>query len=350
MQEHDVIFLLMDTRESRWLPTLLCAARGRLALNAALGFDSFVVMRHGGPPPSARRHALAAAQQQQQQGQPNDGDADAAAAASPPARLGCYFCNDVVAPANSTVDRTLDQQCTVARPGLSGVAGALAVELLAACLAHPLGGDAPAAGSEASRMAAQVRCRRRRCSCCRTGRRGEREGHAMRSSRPAARRVEVRCLGTLHPPHTPHTQSRTQAGELPLGEVPHMVRGQLGGFSQLVLEGRAFAQCTACSDAAVGAYLDRGHAFLLDVSVAGQRTRVRRSGWACGCLPCSRTAPRPPCAPPPTPVRAHAGAARPARPGGPHRPDPAAPGGAERGGSMGGEGGSSSCCLGGGGG
>ena len=71
INEHDAIFLLMDTRESRWLPTVMGKAEGKIVMNAALGFDSFVVMRHG-----------------------------VASTEGASADLGCYFCNDVVAPAN----------------------------------------------------------------------------------------------------------------------------------------------------------------------------------------------------------------------------------------------------------
>lgn len=71
IDEHDVIFLLMDTRESRWLPTVMGKAAGKIVMNAALGFDSYVVMRHG-------------AETMQEGHLP----------------LGCYFCNDVVAPAD----------------------------------------------------------------------------------------------------------------------------------------------------------------------------------------------------------------------------------------------------------
>ncbi|KAL8733175.1 MAG: hypothetical protein Q9181_003688 [Wetmoreana brouardii] len=71
IHEHDAIFLLMDTRESRWLPTVVGKATSKIVMNAALGFDNFVVMRHG----------------MEDSAQPQQG-------------LGCYFCSDVVAPAD----------------------------------------------------------------------------------------------------------------------------------------------------------------------------------------------------------------------------------------------------------
>ena len=92
IEEHDVIFLLMDTRESRWLPTVMAKATGKLVMNAALGFDTFVVMRHG-----------------------------VKDASNPGTEPGCYFCNDVVAPVDVSKhyisfksQLTLDSLCRTA--------------------------------------------------------------------------------------------------------------------------------------------------------------------------------------------------------------------------------------------
>ena len=80
--EHDAVFLLMDTRESRWLPTVMGNAADKIVMNGALGFDSFVVMRHG---------ARDVAEKKQE--------------------LGCYFCNDVVAPADVGSLHPLNGSC-----------------------------------------------------------------------------------------------------------------------------------------------------------------------------------------------------------------------------------------------
>lgn len=116
VQSHDIIFALTDSREARWLPTVLAAAYDKILINAALGFDTFLVMRHG--------HGW----------KDSSSDQD---------RLGCYFCSDIVAATNSQRDRTLDQQCTVTRPGLSYLASALAAEMMVALLHSPHGSRHP---------------------------------------------------------------------------------------------------------------------------------------------------------------------------------------------------------------
>ncbi|PIO76600.1 putative E1-like protein-activating enzyme Gsa7p/Apg7p [Teladorsagia circumcincta] len=44
---HDVVFLALDSREARWLPTVLASKHGKMAFSVALGFDNYVVIRHG---------------------------------------------------------------------------------------------------------------------------------------------------------------------------------------------------------------------------------------------------------------------------------------------------------------
>ncbi len=96
---------------------LLCSAMRKPCVNVALGFDTFVIMRHGistadgagGVARAGGGGCVQGAGRVDRGTAPNSGGPN----------LGCYFCNDVVAPMDSTRNRTLDQQCTATRPGLS---------------------------------------------------------------------------------------------------------------------------------------------------------------------------------------------------------------------------------------
>ncbi|XP_063072142.1 ubiquitin-like modifier-activating enzyme ATG7 [Engraulis encrasicolus] len=215
--QHDVIFLLMDTRESRWLPTVLAASKRKLVVNAALGFDTFVVMRHGLKRPQAESADSSPSSSSCTSASSPSSNAAGGAPSSltgaslfsniPGHRLGCYFCNDVVAPGDSTRDRTLDQQCTVSRPGLAMIAGALAVEMMVSILQHPEGGYAVASSSD-DRM------------------------------------------------NEPPTS---------LGLVPHQIRGFLSRFDNVLPASLAFDKCTACSQIVLDHYEREGFQFLSKV-------------------------------------------------------------------------------------
>lgn len=201
VDEHDAIFLLMDTRESRWLPTVMGKSSGKIVLNAALGFDTYVVMRHGLKINST------------------NGEEE----------VGCYFCNDVVAPADvnkhlrhprikvhkltskqSLSNATLDQQCTVTRPGVAPLASSLLVELLVSILQHPSKARAPVDAA----------------------------------NNPT---VTTSSLSSSHP-------SLPAPFVHPLGSVPHTIRGYLNSFSNLQVKGQPYDCCSACSEGVIKAY------------------------------------------------------------------------------------------------
>ena len=95
----------------------------------------------------------------------------------------------------SLTDRTLDQQCTVTRPGVAAIASALLVEILVSLLQHPRGISAPA----------------------------------------------------------PKSPSEDR-GDHPLGIVPHQIRGFLSNFQNVVIKGKSYDCCSACSGKVTDAF------------------------------------------------------------------------------------------------
>jgi ubiquitin-like modifier-activating enzyme ATG7 len=115
VSSHDVVFLLTDTRESRWLPTVIAAARGTPSFTLALGVDSLLMLRS---------HSC------------TEGSGGAASGDLPAPRLSCYFCADPTATFDGSSGRAMDEACTISRPGLAPIASALAAELVVALLHH----------------------------------------------------------------------------------------------------------------------------------------------------------------------------------------------------------------------
>lgn len=113
-------------------------------------------------------------------------------------------------------DRTLDQQCTVTRPGVSNIASSYAVELLVAVLQHPLKENAPA--------------------------------YIQLSE----------------------NKSQTAVPEGIMGIIPHTIRGALFNYENIHPAAQRFHQCVGCSRNVLEKYKELRLEFLFKVMESSQ--------------------------------------------------------------------------------
>lgn len=119
-------------------------------------------------------------------------------------------------------DRTLDQQCTVTRPGLSMAASGYAVELLISMLQHPAKILAPSIYKKSTAE----------------------ESFDLNLNDKQIDLVEVESL---------------------LGLIPHQFRGFLARFESITPSFKNFDQCVACSTHVIDRYRNDGLQFIFDV-------------------------------------------------------------------------------------
>jgi ubiquitin-like modifier-activating enzyme ATG7 len=99
--ENDIILLLTDSRESRWVVSFLAQHKpNKMVMTMALGFGESLIKIH----------------------QPGKT---------------CYFCNDLDMPSNTDEGKTLDQMCTVTRPGLAYQVTSMGIEMMVKEYATP---------------------------------------------------------------------------------------------------------------------------------------------------------------------------------------------------------------------
>ena len=139
VKTHDVIFNVFDSREARYFPTILSALYGKLCISVGIGYESFVIVKHGNYKSGfyekvleevAKTHNEKIPEEKLENNIENNTENELEWKPELLSDNGCFFCSDYLPPTDSMSNRSLDQQCTVSRPGISMVSCGVAVELL----------------------------------------------------------------------------------------------------------------------------------------------------------------------------------------------------------------------------
>ncbi|PHJ23173.1 autophagy-related protein 7 atg7 [Cystoisospora suis] len=267
--EHDVVMMLTDSKESRWLPSLIVAEQSsqpfRNISSSSLSSSSLSPTSPISTSPTSDRRSSFLRSQSDTSGSIHTHQRHHQRQHSPPLGmavglgfdsmvvmrqgyngngLGCYFCNAISAPADSLANRTLDQQCTVTRPGISSLACSVAVELLAALTQHPLGFGAPHTDEDPL-----VACRGHRRKVSKNG---DGEGGGNKSSRNTVQRKGG-------------GGEEEEQGFSCMGATPHTVRGYLSNFRMVSLASESSPECVCCSINILERYRRDPHGFLREI-------------------------------------------------------------------------------------
>lgn len=121
-------------------------------------------------------------------------------------------------------DRTLDQQCTVTRPGISALASSCVVELLVNVLNSKCGYD-----------------------------------YCNYSTVGFFNVLQFRPWSAASIKSDPSERTESE-----MGLVPHQIRGFQTHFSNLLISGQAYDKCTACSKLILDEYKENGLNFVLN--------------------------------------------------------------------------------------
>ena len=158
IRSHDLVFNVFDTREARYFPTVISALFNVQCVSIGIGYDSFVNVIHGRSEALSKKiqSSLESPQEetQKEESKPEEKilaeeikkvsleeedkkekkGLDDSSANLTLENYGCFFCSDYLPPSDTMSNRTLDQMCTVSRPGISMIAVGSCVESVINCL------------------------------------------------------------------------------------------------------------------------------------------------------------------------------------------------------------------------